>query len=872
MSSIMQKSFSGGEFSPPLYSRTDIAKYQNALRTCRNFIVLRHGGVCNRPGTQYICEVKDSTQKARLVPFVFSQTQTYILEFGEQYIRFIKDGIPIKNIAQNITGITNASQCVITYSGADNFSNGQNVFINSVSGTLGLYLNNRSFKIANVDTTANTFKIQYNDGTYVDSTSFGSYSSGGTLETAYEITTPYYDTDLADIKFVQSADVLTLVHPGYPPKNLLRISDTNWTLSNIAFTAHVDVPTTITVTPTGGTGTTWKYAVTSFDRRNSIETPMDVTGSASGPAVLSAVAYNTVTWSISSTYGYTVADLEFNIYRETNGVYGFIGTSAGVASFKDIGYTPDLSDTPPKTFEDFSASGDHPSAITYYQQRLCLANTDNDVEQVFASRIGNYYNFSNSNPIQNDDAILFKISGRRVNEVHHLLDLGALIVFTESGEYTCQGDAGGNLSPTAINIRQSSYNGSNSRLSPIVIGNSAVYMQARGNNVRDINYQYESSNYTGNELSIYSSHLFDDYTFLDWTYQQIPHSNLWLVRDDGVLLGLTYVKEQEMLAWHKHDFHNGLIENICSIPDGTEDAVYMVLERSINGKTVKYIEKFSSRKIIDVKDVAIMDCHIAYDGRNTTATTMTLSGSGWTYTDTLTLTASSSFFVSTDVGNQIHLTDADGNVIRFTIDAYSSGTVVTGRPHKTVPATLQATATTNWSRAVDQITGLWHLEGEEVSIYADAFVVASTNNPSYDQVVINNGSITLSEPYSVVYVGLPICSDLQTLDIDQSDATMVDRKKLISKVTAYVQDSRGLWAGTEEPDETVSFIDGLTELKIRETESYEEPVTLTTDSVDIITEATWNKNGRVFIRQVDPVPVTILSITPSGYIPYAGGK
>ena len=868
----MQKSFSGGELSPPLYQRTDISKYQSALMTCRNFVVLRHGGVSNRPGTQFVCEIKDSSKTVRLIPFVFSQTQAYMLEFGNQYIRVIKSGEPVRNTSQNISGITNANPCVVTYIGADNYSNGQSVYITGVTGAIGSYVNNRTFKVAGVNTGANTFQLNYLDGTVANSTSWGSYTSGGTAATSYEISSPYLEADLPYLKFVQSADVITIVHPSYAPRNLSRTSDTSWTLSTISFTAEIDKPNVITVTPTGAAGsTTYKYTVTSFDRRTSTETPFSASGTTTtGNATLSSTNYNNITWTITATYGYAVADLDFNIYKEANGVYGYIGTSSGVASFKDIGYAADLTDTPPRTFEDFNATGDYPSAIAYYQQRLCLANTDNDIEQVYASKIGNFYDFSNSSPIQSDDAILFKLSGKRINEVHHLLDLGALLMFTESGEYTAQGDAGGNLTPTAINTRQSSYNGSNSRLSPVVIGNSAVYMQARGNNVRDINYQFESSNYSGNELSIYSSHLFDDYSFLDWAYQQIPHSNLWIVRDDGALLGLTYVKEQEMLAWHRHDFENGTIENVCTIPDGTEDSLYATIKRTINGKTVRYIEKFVTRKITDAKDIAIVDCHLSYDGRNTTATTMTLSGSGWTYTDTLTLTASSSFFSASDVGNQIHVYDTDGTFIRFTIDAYTSGTVVTGRPNRTVPATLQSVAISEWSRAVDVVSGLWHLEGETVSIYADALVVSSPHNSSYTTVTVSNGSVTLSEKYSVIYIGIPITSDLQTLNIDQQDATMVDRNKLISKVTAFVQDSRGIWAGTAPPDETVSFVDGLTELKIRETEDYDAPVELKTDAVDIITEATWNKNGRVFIRQIDPIPVTILSITPSGLIPFSG--
>lgn len=884
MASQMQKSFSGGELSPPLYSRTDLAKYQSALKNCRNFIVMRHGGVANRPGTEFICEVKDHSKTIRLIPFVYSQTQTYVLEFGNQYIRVIKEGVQIRNASQNISNITNANPCVITYVGADNYANGDEVYLSGITGAIGNYLNNRWFKVAGVSTGSNTFQLNYKDGTAVNSTTFGAYTSGGIIEEVYQISSPYLEADLMDIKFVQSADVITLVHPSYAPRNLSRTSDTSWTLSTIAFDANVDYPVYASATQNGTTGsTTYKYYVTAFDPLIATETPMKVVPPAApylwqvtnGNATLSSTNSITLTWTITSLFGYTSGQLDYNIYKESNGVYGYIGTASGITSFTDIGLTPDLTDTPPKIAEDFNATGDYPSAISYYQQRLVLANTNNDVEKVLASKTGNFYDFSVSNPLQDDDAVIFRLAGSRINEVHHLVDLGTLLLFTESGEFVAQGDAGGILSPTSINTKQSSYNGSNSKLSPIVIGNSAVYLQARGNNVRDINYQYESSNYTGNELSIFSSHLFDDYTFLDWSYQQIPHSNLWMVRDDGILLGLTYVKEQQMLAWHRHDFHNGIVENVCSVPEGSEDAVYFTIQREINGETKRYIEKFVSRKITSIEDIVIIDSHLSYDGRNTGSTTMTLTtGSGWTYTDTLTLTSSSSYFTSSDVGNQIFLYDTDGSIIRFTIDAYTSGTIITGRPNRTVPTGLRSSATVNWSKAVDQISGLWHIEGEEVAIYADGLVVASPNNPSYQTITVTNGSITLSERYSVIYIGLPITSDLQTLNIDQDDSTMVDRKKLISKVTIFVEKSRGIWAGTEEPDDTISYIDGLTEFKIRENEDYDDPVELKTSAIDVITQATWNENGRVFIRQIDPVPLTILSITPSGLIPYSnrGGQ
>jgi hypothetical protein len=204
MTAIMQKSFSSGELSPSLYARTDVAKYQNALRTCRNFYVMRHGGVSNRPGTQFVGEAKNQNRTVRLIPFVFNVNQTYCLEFGRFYMRVIKNGEYIKRDGQSITGITNANPAVITYSGADNYANDDHILLSGISGPMGNYLNNRQFIVKNVNTTANTFHIHYMNNTNVNSTSFGAYTSGGTIEEIYEITTPYSENDLSELKFVQN--------------------------------------------------------------------------------------------------------------------------------------------------------------------------------------------------------------------------------------------------------------------------------------------------------------------------------------------------------------------------------------------------------------------------------------------------------------------------------------------------------------------------------------------------------------------------------------------------------------------------------------------------------------------------------------------
>jgi hypothetical protein len=170
--------------------------------------------------------------------------------------------------------------------------------------------------------------------------------------------------------------------------------------------------------------------------------------------------------------------------------------------------------------------------------------------------------------------------------------------------------------------------------------------------------------------------------------------------------------------------------------------------------------------------------------------------------------------------------------------------------------------------AVNSVTGLWHLEGQDVAVFADGFVAANPLNPSYDIVTVENGTITLGNHYAVIHVGLPIISDLETLNIDSVDGeTISDKAMIVSKVSVAVEDSRGFWAGTAEPSGD-DLLEGLTEFKLRNAEGMDDPTELKTEVIDVNIEASWNNNGRVFIRNVDPVPVSIRSIIPAGSFPF----
>lgn len=868
MSAIIQRSFSSGEISPALQSRVDMTKYASGLKACRNWIVQKHGGLSNRPGTTFIGEVSNSSKRVKLIPFVFNADQTYVLEFGDLYFRVFKNGSHTLGSVLTITNVTSAAEAIVTIAG-HGYSNGDQILVLDLVAPF-TSLNNQHYKVANV--TANTFKIQTMPNSqgfsvYIDTSALGAYVAGGSAQKVYTVTTTYLEEHLQDLKFVQSADVITIVHPSYPPREVARIADNNWTITNVTFAPGIAAPGGLGVANIGAAGaTTYNYKITSIASESFEESlGSGIATTATGNATLSSTNFNRISWGAVS------GAQEYNIYKAINGVYGFIGIAVGL-QFDDIGIPAETSETPPTDRNPFGSADNYPSTVAYYQQRLVFGNTNNDPEKVWTSRTGLFKNFTVSSPLQDDDAVTFTLAGKQVNAVKDLVELRRLLVFTSGGEWSVDGNDSGILSPASINPKQYSYNGS-SGLSPLIIDGSVVYNQARGSIIRDIGFDYQVDGYRGNDLTIFSGHLFENSTIEDWAYQQVPNSIVWLVRSDGVLLGLTYIRDQQILGWHRHDT-DGVIENVCVVPEGDEDFLYLVVRRLIDGDYNRYIERLSTRKIEDIRDVTILDSYLSYNGQfelNLGDYFKIQGGVTWESGETLSLIAVDSSFSASFVG-RVFIITLDDEVVRFTVDTFVNANEMTGTANRTIPVSMRDTEIVDFALGATTVSGLWHLEGKDVSIFADGYVVANPNNDSYTVVTVAGGSITLDQAYGIIHVGLPITADLQTLDIDTPNGeTVSDKSKLVTKVNLSLHKSRGLFVGLEEPTSDDS-LDGLYELKIRESEGYDEAVDLVTDRVDVNVEANWNRNGRVFIRQTDPVPASIVAIAPAGLVPFKGNN
>jgi len=502
-------SFVSGEFSAKMDGRTDFEKYSSGVKTMENFLVHPQGAATRRIGTQFISEVKTSSAKTRLIPFEFSTTQTYVLEFGNTYIRFYKDK--------------------------------------------------------------------------------GQIVSGGS---AYEISSPYLTAELFDIKFAQSADVMYITHPNHEVMKLSRTGHTAWTLTEIDFT---DGPylaqntSATTMSPSGTSGS------------------VTITASTSTFAATDVGRLITFSSGRAKITGYTSAT-QVAATTQVN----FSGTGA-VTTWK---------------LGAFSNTTGHPSCVSFFEQRLVFAGTLSEPQTLYFSKAGDYENMTTGTNA--DDAMVYTIASNQVNAIRYMKAVRTLVIGTTGGEFTVSAD-GTNASVTPTNVtikKQSSFGAAN--VDAIPAGNAILFLQKAKRKIRELAYNFDSDGYVAPDLTI----LNDTVTktgINEMSYQQEPDSIIWCVRDDGQLAGLTYQRSENVTAWHRHIFGgvfgsgNAVCESVASISGTlTEDEVWVIVKRTINGATKRYVEVFSDFDFDETTstDFKFLDSHLSYSGGSTS----TLSG------------------------------------------------------------------------------------------------------------------------------------------------------------------------------------------------------------------------------------------------------
>lgn len=824
--SLVLPAFAAGELSPRLHGRVDVAKYQVGAATMLNWYVSNTGGAVTRAGFAFVGEVFDSTARSRLVSFQFNQVQAYVLEFANLKMRVIMNGGYVLETAGAITAITNANPGQVNQAG-HGYTTGDHVWLDTIVGMT--QLNRRRFPITTVD--ANNYTIG------IDTGSYSAYVSGGTGARFYTLTTPYVTADLSRLKFVQSADTLTITHPTYAPRNLTRTSHTSWTLAAISF-----VPSQLPPASFGSDapGPGFDYVITSVNA---------VTGeeSVASPNANSTTQTSKLTWVNAAGAG------SYNIYKALNGVFGLIGVANdGTIGFTDVTYAPNTAEGTPSPMNPFPSPSNYPGCSTYHDGRQWYARTDTKPQTLFASQSSNFNNMNVSVPGQDSDAITETIASREVNEIRYLLSLDQLLVFTSGAAWKAwAGSQADVITPTNLAVRPQLYDGISDTIPPLATGEtSALWATSSGKRVRDVSPTAYSGTYTSNLVSILSQHLFKGTLVMqEGAYAKDPDGIAWFVRSDGVLLGFTYLSEQQIAAWTRHTTL-GTVESVAVAQESNETILYIEVARTIGGATKRYVERMSTRVFATIYDCFCVDSGYTINNWNVVATqTLTLSGATFNAGDAVTLTAVgfTPFTSPGSIGQQYILRNAaTQSMVSVTITAFTSSSIVSATLDVAPHTSLQGTAISDYALGMNSVAGLWHLEGQTVRVFADGSVEPDA--------LVTNGTITLAHVCGRVVAGLAYNCDIETLNIEAGVPTIQGKYKKVSEVTLRLEDTRGLSAGPTS--------DRLTEIKERSTEAMGWPTQLTTGDEKITIDPYWNSNGRVFIRQANPLPAMIAAIIP----------
>lgn len=572
--SPIQGSFNAGEWSPLLHARSDLAKFGNATALLQNWLPTVQGPVQRRPGTKYVAEVKDSSKATRLVPFEFSTTQAYIIEFSDQFLRFYRDRGQI------------------------------------VSGT------------------------------------------------PYQIASPYLEADLFEIAYTQSADVLYLAHPSYAPRKLTRTGHTSWTLSTIDFQDGPYLPTnttTTTLTPAASTGTgvtLTASAVTGINGDTGFQTT-DV-----GRLVRIKNGGNWGWAKIASRSSTTVVTIDIEVA---------VGTSA-VTDWR-LGVWSDTTG--------------YPATVAFFEDRLWWGGGVDYPQRLDGSRTGDYENFApteTDGTVVDDNAVSYTLGSSQVNAIRWMVDVEkGMAVGTVGGEWILRPSSSSEaLTPTNVKATRSTALGS-AYIQPVRSTDAVLFVQRSGKKLRELAYVFERDGFSAPDLSLLSEHLFTS-PLTQIALAREPQPILWCTRQDGLLLGLTYDREQDVVGWHRHviggysDAGNttaAKVESVAVIPtpDGTASELWMVVERYINGGTKRYVEYLTPTFEHETaqEDAFYVDSGLTYDSTATSS----ISGLDHLEGETVTVLSDGATHPDKTVASGAITLDRDGSVVHAGL-AYNS--------------------------------------------------------------------------------------------------------------------------------------------------------------------------------------------------------
>lgn len=796
----IQTNFTSGELSPLLYGHVNLDKYANGLKEATNIYIKPHGAFKRRNGSRFINEVKDSSDKTRLIGIEFSTSNAFVIELGDQYMRFYKDE--------------------------------------------------------------------------------------ARLGAPYEIATPYAATDVFEITFVPFGSVIYLAHPDYAPRVLTFTSDTSWELSlldayppptlelgqlvnaTVTLSAATGLAVTATagsavfldadvgrqlvskvgagrgaITAIGGGGTTATidvvedFATTSYTAN---QTALDLSPLAdltpSGSKIGSRItltleapggATPVAGWRSTDVGKWVLVHggvVYLTQYSTTSVIYGVVAKQLTAVTETQIWSLEE---------DAWSSTLGYPRCVALHQGRLVFGSTDYQPQTVFMSSSGVFDDFGVG--ALDSDAIQIDISTKGVSTVNWMAPArGQFVLGTSSGELTISAGTAGALTPSNATQEPRSSGGANIQ-QPLTINNEIVYIQKSGKKINTFRYTYEADNYQNDELTFLSQHFYEETYITEIAYANDPDQQIYAVLNDGTMVVGTYYREQKIIAWSQYGT-DGLYESVTSINAGGNSQVWVVVKRTINGATKRYVELFDDGTGSGNLD-GFSDCYISYSAPKTITgitkanpAVVTATAHGFNNGDRVKIVGVSgmvevngrTFLVANKTANTFELTDTSGtNVNSSAYTTYSSG----GEVHKLFTS----------------VTGLSHLEGETVQVKADG--------GAHTDQVVSGGAITLDAYAYEVTVGIAY----------ESAAELLPREDNVGNGSTQGQAGRFVRPVLRVIDSCIPAVNGKILPSRSASDRMDSALSLTTGDLDY-SAYTWSESTNLRITTSRPLPLTVVAV------------
>lgn len=831
---IPLEAWNSGEVSPLFEARTNFVKYDNACRTLQNMLVLTQGPVMRRPGTSFIADANDSTDEMRLISFEFSKSDTYILELADEYMRFYRNG------GQILSG-GNPFEIAIVYDESELFE------IQHSQSANTMYLVHGDHPPQKLTRTGHTswtiIDYPFVKGPFLpENTTIGTIAASAITGTV-TLSAASGATPFDDPGHVGS---LWRINHRNAPASINGSFSGDGSSSTLPVGGAWDASTkgtwtgTVSVERSEDGGSTWEQAsgasVASVNDDNLDHSDTELEAGVIFRMTMSNHSSGTATFNLSAHEYIHVGIVEItavasNITATATVITDLISNNQ--TALWSEGY-----------WSDFRG---WPQTVEFHEQRLVFGGSDSYPQTLWFTATGDFNDMEEGTI--DDDAFIYELPGQ--NPMQWMISQDFLMIGT-LGEVGRIGTRNIPITPSNPSYKTQSRPGS-AYVQAVLAGDAILYIERGGEKVREVVFSLERDSFLAPDLTILAEHIADG-GIVDIAYQARPDSVLWCVKSDGTLLSLTYRREEEVIAWSNH-VTDGLFESVAVIPGIGEDEIWVVVSRTVDSNDLRYVEQFQPRGWSDQEDAYYVDSGLSFDGG--AAVNVTNITQADPAVVTVSVWPTDGDGVNIADGDQVTITNVSGmteiNEGVYTMDDDNVGSLTFSLDDSSGVGNINSTGFTAYTtggttqRVEKNFGGLGHLEGEEVTVFADGAFMETAD--------VSSSTIVISQWVNTANIGKEYTSILETMPLVFEDrgGSVAPKNKLISSVEVDVFETLGFFYGRDSSS--------LSEMP--EINSSADPIPVFTGFRHCPFPFGNHQKTVVYIEESRPIPLTVRALYPS---------